>query len=89
MCGGVNWVGGKSGRTVPRVGVEGSGDEEVDGVEAGESHAVALSQPAMLAMVQERAEPCRTPQSKELMQVPNGVLVCILTSDKDSAIHSV
>ena len=49
--------------------------DEGDGRGGGESHAVALSHPTMFAMVQERADPCLTPQSKELMHVPNGVLV--------------
>ena len=50
-------------------------EEEGDGRVGGESHAVALSQPTMFAMVQESADPCLTPQLKELMHVPNGVLV--------------
>ena len=72
-CGFIGWVGG----------------EGRDGRVEGEIQAVALSHPTMLAIVHERAEPWRTPQSKEFMHVPNGVFVWILTSDRDSAIHSV
>ena len=72
------------------MGFAGSGDKGEEGTVAGEIHAVALSQLTMLARVHERADPWRTPQSKEFMHVPNGVFVWILTrSDKDSAIHSV
>ena len=64
-------------------------EEERDCGGGGEIQAVALSHPTMLAIVHERADPCLTPQSKELMHVPNGVFVWILTSERDSAIHSV
>ena len=68
------------------------GGEEVGGgcVDMGVcAQTLALSQATRLAIVQERAEPCRTPQSKEVRQEPKGVVVRMVRSERDSAIHSV
>ena len=49
----------------------------------------AVNQATRLAMVQERAEPCRTPQRKFVVAVPKGVVVVMRRLLRDSAIHSM
>jgi len=68
------------------------GGEEVGGgcVDMGVcAQTLALSQATRFAIVQERAEPCRTPQSNEFVHSPNGVVVMMEVWARDSAIHSV
>lgn len=50
---------------------------------------LALNHATRFAMVQESAEPCLTPQSKEFVHSPNGVDVMMDVCARDSAIHSI
>jgi hypothetical protein len=56
--------------------------------EGGIIHIDAVSHATRLAIVHDRADPCRTPQRKSVMAVPKGVVVVTSTSFSDSAIHS-
>ena len=53
------------------------------------THMEAVSHATRLAMVQESADPWRTPQRNCVMAVPNGVVVVIRRLLRDSAIHSM
>ena len=56
---------------------------------AGDVQAEAQIHATRFAIVHERAEPWRTPQSYCARQVPKGVDMLIVRSERDSAIHSI
>jgi hypothetical protein len=64
-------------------------EEEAARGESFGSHGVSRSQATRLAIRQEREEPWRIPQWKEVWQLPKGVAVSMVRLWRDSATHSI